>query len=516
MKQIGVRLFLCLIVIFILTGFNLPASASPAGSGISDLSDWSPSSGCIALEDNLAKPLPDSEFDIIIQASNYQALRSGLATSLYLGSGEDIDSMYSNIVFESSILYGALFIVFAFSIMMAILRKDIKYSLFLAIICISVFFAIDLTGINMISRLIPSLDISNARVLLYSSIFWCVLSATAYWYFQFKSNFYNTVLKLVIFLSVCWQLLVIIVPIKLFEAFIYALPKINFVAVYAVIIGFLNIAGIIKGTRDNYICGMEQLLCVSIFTVSALLDYSYYNGSSRFLTFPILPYALIFILAVQMIIQAKQVQGLLEQQRNDELRFVQAQIKPYLLYSVINTYITTSQQDSDKARTILESFAAYLRKTFDIKKSYQYYSLREAISLIQSYISIEQIRLDNALEVNYELPENLDVAIPTCMLQPIVENSVVHGLRSKERGGHININIKQRGGYMYFSVKDNGIGMTPKEITNALNSTSSNSLSNIADRLSLFNRKVLSISSSPNEGTEVSWRVRIKELKDLC
>lgn len=106
------------------------------------------------------------------------------------------------------------------------------------------------------------------------------------------------------------------------------------------------------------------------------------------------------------------------------------------------------------------------------------------------------------------------MAIPTCMLQPIVENSVVHGLGTREQGGRIDIEIERRGAYLYFSVRDNGTGMTPKEISDALAPGKDNSLSNIADRLGLFNRRALSIVSNPYIGTEVSWRVRVKELKD--
>ncbi|NLL46125.1 MAG: histidine kinase [Clostridiales bacterium] len=458
--------------------------------------------------------IPDSEFDIIIQASNHKTMRSGLTTSLILGSGDEIEALYRKSILKSSILYGSLFLVIALSIIMAIVCRDIKYFFFLAIVCVAIFFAVDLTGINLVSRFLPRFDISDAKVLFYSSFTWGVLFLTSYFYFQFKSRFYKHVLMLALFLSVIWQLLIICVPLKLFEAIVYPGNRVNLIVAYAITMSLLNMAGIIKGTRDSFISGMEQLLCASLLTFSALLDYSYYKGISSAMPFPVLHYALIIILAVQIIIQAKQVRGLIEQQRNDELRFVQAQVKPHLLYSVIDTYIETSQQDNDKARVILESFASYLRKTFDIKKSYRYFSLREAISLVQSYISIEQIRLKNSLEVNYILPENLDVAIPTCMLQPIVENSVVHGLSTREQGGRIDIEIKQRGAYLYFSVRDNGTGMTPKEISDALAPGKNNSLSNISERLGFFNRRYFSIVSNPDNGTEVSWRVRVKEFKD--
>jgi len=458
--------------------------------------------------------VPDPNFDIIIQTSNYQTVKSGLLSSLYLGSKKSIDVLYDNNILKSSILYGALFIVMAFSIMIAILCRDIKYSFFLAMLCISMFFLVDTTSINLISRMLPRFDITKTKMILYSSVIWCVFWVTEYWYFQFKSEFYKIVIKIVIILTVCWQLAIIAMPLKLFETIIYPTKNADLLVIYAVLAGLTNIIAIIKGSKDNFMDGMEQLLCAAILMISALMDSSYYKSDSPILAFPVLHYALIIIMAVQMIMQAKQVRGLLEQQRNEELRFVQAQIKPYLLYSVINTYIATSRHDKDKARSILESFAAYLRKTFDIKKSYRYFSLREAINLVQSYIGIEQIRFENSIKVNYELPENLDVSIPTCMLQPIVENAVIRGLQPKGKGGRIDIKINRQGSYLYFLVKDNGAGMTQREISNALDPARKNSLSNITNRLRLFNRNAFSIVSHPNEGTEVSWRIRIRELND--
>ena len=458
--------------------------------------------------------IPAAEFDIIIHTSSHKTFKSGLTSSLFLGSVDDIEALHNNSLLKYSILYGLLFIVMVFSIMMAIMCRDIKYFAFLSVLSVSFFVAVDLSSINLISKYLAALDISQAKVLLYSSINCCLILVTAYCYFQFKSGFYKTVLKLTLIMSILWQLSIVFMPIKLFEAAIFSIGKINLFSLYALTISLLNLAGIIKGARENFIGGMEQLLCASIFSISALIDYSYYRGNLSVLPFPVLHYSLMIILVVQMVIQAKQVRGLIEQQRSEELKFMQAQVKPHLLYDVIDTYISISKQDIEKARTILEAFADYLRKTFDIKQSYRYYSLREAISLLQSYINIEQIRLKNSLEVNFELPENLDVAIPTYMLQPIVENAIVHGLSKKGKGGRLDIIIERCGPYLYFTVKDNGAGMTPEEISKAIDPNRNNSLSNISKRLSSLNRKFLSIVSSPNIGTEVSWRVRVKELKN--
>ena len=134
--------------------------------------------------------IPDSEFDIIIQASNHKTMRSGLTTSLILGSGDEIEALYRKSILKSSILYGSLFLVIALSIIMAIVCRDIKYFFFLAIVCVAIFFAVDLTGINLVSRFLPRFDISDAKVLFYSSFTWGVLFLTSDFYFKFKSRFY--------------------------------------------------------------------------------------------------------------------------------------------------------------------------------------------------------------------------------------------------------------------------------------------------------------------------------------
>jgi signal transduction histidine kinase len=190
-----------------------------------------------------------------------------------------------------------------------------------------------------------------------------------------------------------------------------------------------------------------------------------------------------------------------------ELAFLQAQIKPHFLYNALNTFISISLYDTDKARNLLIQFGNYLRRSFDLKNPSQLVMLKSELEHVRAYLEIEKARFEDKIEVVYDLPEDLNVKIPILVLQPIVENAVVHGILPKEEGGRIEICIKREQRKLHFRVKDNGIGMEPEKKSGIHEAKygSGVGLSNIDNRLKKLYGKGLEINSIPGDGTEVTW-----------
>lgn len=207
---------------------------------------------------------------------------------------------------------------------------------------------------------------------------------------------------------------------------------------------------------------------------------------------------------VKTLVQLKQS---LDKVVASELAFLHAQIKPHFLYNALNTFVSISLYDMDKARNLIIEFGNYLRRSFDFKDLSQLAPLKNEVELVKAYLAIEKARFEERIEVTYDLPEDLEFMIPILLLQPIVENAVIHGILPKDEGGRIEISVKKDEKGLHFMVKDNGIGIEPEETGVPLRGFEGVGLSNIDNRLKKLYGQGLQINSTPNQGTQVTWFV---------
>jgi len=215
-----------------------------------------------------------------------------------------------------------------------------------------------------------------------------------------------------------------------------------------------------------------------------------------------------FLARVNILIQLKQS---VDKSVASELAFLQAQIKPHFLYNAINTFVSISRYDMEQARKLLVGFSNYLRRSFDFKSLSQVVPLKNEIELLEAYLDIEKAQYEERLEVNFEVCDEKEVKVPILMLQPVVENAILHGVLPKRDGGRIEISIKRDGKMLAFTVKDNGVGMEREKLRSVLEheSRSGVGLSNIDGRLKKLYDNGLQINSSPGIGTEVTWFVPV-------
>ena len=131
-------------------------------------------------------------------------------------------------------------------------------------------------------------------------------------------------------------------------------------------------------------------------------------------------------------------------------------------------------------------------------------SLRQELQHINAYINIEIARFGDKLKINYEIDDTAFFKVPALILQPIIENSVKHGLRSKLDGGTITITVSQDTEYFFISVHDDGIGIPGRK---------SIGLTNIHKRLMAIYGpdNGLHIDSTYGTGTTVSFKIPKQE-----
>ncbi len=188
-----------------------------------------------------------------------------------------------------------------------------------------------------------------------------------------------------------------------------------------------------------------------------------------------------------------------------EYHSLQSQINPHFIFNALNTISTFCREKPDMARELLIALATYFRKSIQTQNTFV--SLYDEIQYVKAYLQIEKARFDERLEIEISIPPDLDCKMPCLILQPIVENAVVHGAM-KRRHGVVKIIAKEVEDEIIISIIDNGFGIEQKIIDAIMNNTIDSShigLSNVHRRLCYTYGKDhgLRIQSS-SKGTEIS------------
>ncbi|RPF50063.1 LytS/YhcK type 5TM receptor domain-containing protein [Aquisalibacillus elongatus] len=146
-----------------------------------------------------------------------------------------------------------------------------------------------------------------------------------------------------------------------------------------------------------------------------------------------------------------------------EMRNLQAQIHPHFLFNTFNLIHSLMRVNHEQARRILIRFSQYMRANLNIA-SKSLIPLRDEIEHVNAYLDIVTARFQDQLEVKKEIDQDvLDVLIPSATLQPLVENSIQHGLKKIQSKGIVKINVVRIQDSVSIEVKDNGIGF-PEEL----------------------------------------------------
>jgi diguanylate cyclase (GGDEF)-like protein len=206
-----------------------------------------------------------------------------------------------------------------------------------------------------------------------------------------------------------------------------------------------------------------------------------------------------------------------EELLRSDIAFLQAQIKPHFLYNAINTISAFSLDDPKMTRDLLANLSEYLRGSFDFKNRDKLVGLRKELDLVEAYLSIEKARFGKRLQIVYDIDENIDCKLPPLVIQPLVENSVHHGIAELKHGGTVKISAHNENNFVIISVEDDGVGI-PEELYGKLLSdekSKSVALKNINLRLTRLYGYGLDIGGRVGGGTKMTVRIPM-ENKDMA
>jgi two-component system LytT family sensor kinase len=185
------------------------------------------------------------------------------------------------------------------------------------------------------------------------------------------------------------------------------------------------------------------------------------------------------------------------------------QINPHFLFNTLTSISSLIRTQPETARMLITKLSGILRRL--LRSTDHFVTLREELESIDEYLDIEVIRFGPQLKVDKQISaDTLDVIVPSMLLQPLIENSIKHGLSRKVGGGRITIRSAMRDGHAIIEVRDDGLGMTEERLEQAFKGGVG--LTNVNERLRTIYGATyrLKLSSVPGQGTCAS--VEIPEL----
>ena len=191
-----------------------------------------------------------------------------------------------------------------------------------------------------------------------------------------------------------------------------------------------------------------------------------------------------------------------------EFKALKAQIHPHFLFNALNTISSFCRTNPIKARELILNLSNYFRQT--LKREEDFITIKDEYDFLNSYLSIENARFGERLKVHINFPEDLlNYKIPVFLLQPLVENSINHGILPKPSGGTVTIKAYSSDDNLNFMVIDDGIGMKEINLKNIYSFSNGIGLHNVNERLRLLFGKdyKIHIKSTLNKGTSVYFSI---------
>jgi two-component system LytT family sensor kinase len=182
------------------------------------------------------------------------------------------------------------------------------------------------------------------------------------------------------------------------------------------------------------------------------------------------------------------------------------QINPHFLFNTLASISSLVRTKPETARMLILKLSNMLRRR--LRTQDHFVSLREEIASVDEYLDIEAVRFGRQLQIEKQFsPDTLDALVPSMILQPLVENSIKHGIAPKVGGGRIVLRSVREDGRTVIEVDDNGLGMSEERLQEALRSFtdpgSGIGLSNVDERLRVIYGAQCSVrlTSVPGRGT---------------
>lgn len=259
--------------------------------------------------------------------------------------------------------------------------------------------------------------------------------------------------------------------------------------------------------RKKY--SMVELPIIMLTASGKAIDFNnaFKDGANDFIKKPADPQELKTRIHSLLLMKKSVEEGL-----NKEFQYFYSQISPHFLYNTLNTIIGLSYTDPEQTRKALNNLSIYFRGKLELYKDKTLIPLEEELELVTAYLEIEQMRYGDRLSIQIDIDEDLDLMIPPLTLQPLVENSIRHGISVNKDGGYIKISAKRHSDVVIITIEDDGIGMSEEKQKEIITGKGKRlGFTNVLEKVKLMKNATLELESKETKGTTI--KIIIEEVK---
>jgi hypothetical protein len=443
-------------------------------------------------------PAGKSSFDIILHTANQYSQRGLIQWPLEFGNYDNLIAVDHIGSVVDMLIVGGLLVLSIMLLFFSLLVPWKKELVILGAFGIATLIQVMLTRQVLIHDLFPyiSLAILNKAHYISGYMSWFLQTATLA--MIFPGVFPRWFLRPALLFALGVTVYVAVLPLLIFKNINLDWPDLVFM-----LIGFGISILLVKAVLENkpgssliFIMVTCAVAIVLFFagTGDSSLMYNIFTGSGLFFV--------IIIITECIIVSRNYIKA-----RQMELSALKDQIRPHFLHNALAAIISISRTDPDSSRDLMVSFSTYLRGRFDFTEQ-EFISIEQELEIVKAYVALEEARFGERIQVQYQI-EAKDFLLPPLMLQPLVENALLHGLQGPEDTVLVTVYTCYKKKMVQIGVRDNGPGIdysaTVKPKRKGV------ALSNINLRLAKIYGSQLSFRTPENGGFEVYLEIPRKE-----
>ena len=386
-------------------------------------------------------------FDLVLQVRNDIYGIGGMWDPIVFGTKqqvEDFDKLLSNIVTFS--VAGLIFSCLFFIAFFAAWRKE-KSLLILSLLTIIILLRFSIIGDIVLIRIIPNMPFTYVIRIDFLTMPWAQYLLLHFIHCTYGNLVRKWQLTLAFSYTIIITLVILIIPLNITTSAYMIMNYVLLIVMIATVIQLTRAAWQGREGAPILLTALWLLLlfiCFEMFQSALTLEF-YLLKNSGF-------EYLVFIIAQMAVLALRYHRA-----QRLEIAHLKGQIRPHFIHNALTCIISISRKDPDRARELLVDFSSYLRGFYDYERD-ELVSIEQEIELVRAYTELEQARFGDKLKLEIHLEVD-NFLLPSLILQPLVENAIVHGLREKDDGGTVTVYAKKTiNGKVLIGVRDDGVG----------------------------------------------------------
>lgn len=432
-------------------------------------------------------------FDIIVQVKNELSGVGGMIEPLRFGTYAQIAEFDQMLFITCVAAMSAIVISILFFLVFFTADRKERGNFILSILGILVLLRISTIGDMTLARIFPSMPAVWIDSIGSLTLPWLQFCLLYFIYCTYAGLVRRWQIAVPLAYAVLTTLFVLLFPLRIVVA---TYPLMNGIALLTLLLAiWLLWRAAWQGRESASLLLFATLLifalmCRYMLTSYHSIDYYLLNNSG------------ILLLFAQIVVVAQRYR----RAQKLEIAHLKGQISPHFIHNSLTSIISISRTEPDRARELLVDFSSYLRGFYDYEQD-DLVSFSQELELVRAYATLEQARFGEKYRVEYRI-ETEDFLLPPLILQPLVENAFVHGLRERDNGGTVTVYaIRVKNSKVRVGVSDDGEGFCVKPVS----ARRGVGIENINRRLSqLYHTSLIRIVPEGG-GCEVYFEIPYKE-----